>query len=173
MGNARATFLIDADGVVRHVIPKASPKTHDDEVLAALGDARRGLVLPEVLDHLRVGVLVAGGAEGEDLGALGAALQSAGQVGRHADGVPGAELDDLVVELDARAAGHDDVDLFLVGVAVAEGHAEARRRLEVAEAGVLELQSPAGEARLEVGRVAELGRLVLDLLEIDDRCSRT
>ena len=37
MGNARATFLIDGDGVIRHVIPKASPKTHDDEVLAALG----------------------------------------------------------------------------------------------------------------------------------------
>jgi thioredoxin-dependent peroxiredoxin len=37
MGNARATFLIDEEGVVRHVIPKASPKTHDDEVLAALG----------------------------------------------------------------------------------------------------------------------------------------
>jgi thioredoxin-dependent peroxiredoxin len=35
-GNARATFLIDEEGVVRHVIPKASPKTHDDEVLAAL-----------------------------------------------------------------------------------------------------------------------------------------
>jgi thioredoxin-dependent peroxiredoxin len=37
MGNARATFLIDEEGVIRHVIPKASPKTHDDEVLAALG----------------------------------------------------------------------------------------------------------------------------------------
>jgi peroxiredoxin Q/BCP len=36
LGNARATFLIDEQGVVRHVIPKASPKTHDDEVLAAL-----------------------------------------------------------------------------------------------------------------------------------------
>ena len=35
-GNQRATFVIDEDGVVRHVIPKASPKTHDDEVLAAL-----------------------------------------------------------------------------------------------------------------------------------------
>jgi len=35
-GAQRATFLIDDDGVVRHVIPKASPKTHDDEVLAAL-----------------------------------------------------------------------------------------------------------------------------------------
>jgi peroxiredoxin Q/BCP len=37
-GNQRATFIIDEDGVVRHVIPKASPKTHDDEVLAALGE---------------------------------------------------------------------------------------------------------------------------------------
>jgi peroxiredoxin Q/BCP len=36
MGAQRATFIIDGDGVVRHVIPKASPKTHDDEVLAAL-----------------------------------------------------------------------------------------------------------------------------------------
>ena len=35
-GAQRATFLIDEQGVVRHVIPKASPKTHDDEVLGAL-----------------------------------------------------------------------------------------------------------------------------------------
>jgi thioredoxin-dependent peroxiredoxin len=38
MGVSRSTFLIDADGVVRHVIPKASPKTHDDVVLKALGE---------------------------------------------------------------------------------------------------------------------------------------
>ena len=36
MGVQRATYVIDEDGIVRHVIPKASPKTHDDEVLAAL-----------------------------------------------------------------------------------------------------------------------------------------
>ena len=36
MGVMRSTFLIDEEGVVRHVIPKASPKTHDDEVLGAL-----------------------------------------------------------------------------------------------------------------------------------------
>ncbi|HEX2702285.1 MAG TPA: thioredoxin-dependent thiol peroxidase [Solirubrobacteraceae bacterium] len=35
-GMQRATFIIDAEGVVRHVIPKATPKTHDEEVLAAL-----------------------------------------------------------------------------------------------------------------------------------------
>jgi len=28
--------VIDGDGVVRHVIPKVSPKPHDDEVLAAV-----------------------------------------------------------------------------------------------------------------------------------------
>ena len=37
-GNLRATFVIDETGVVRHVIPKASPKTHDDVVLAALAE---------------------------------------------------------------------------------------------------------------------------------------
>ena len=36
-GVQRATFVLDEDGVVRHVIPKVSPKTHDDEVLAVLG----------------------------------------------------------------------------------------------------------------------------------------
>ncbi len=38
MGVARSTFVIDEEGTVRHVIPKASPKTHDDEVLGALGE---------------------------------------------------------------------------------------------------------------------------------------
>ena len=37
-GALRATFIVDADGVIAHVIPKASPKTHDDEVLAALAE---------------------------------------------------------------------------------------------------------------------------------------
>jgi thioredoxin-dependent peroxiredoxin len=39
MGVQRATFIIDPEGKVAHVIPKVSPKTHDDEVLAALRDA--------------------------------------------------------------------------------------------------------------------------------------
>jgi peroxiredoxin Q/BCP len=37
-GAQRATFIVDGDGTVSHVIPKASPKTHDDEVLAALAE---------------------------------------------------------------------------------------------------------------------------------------
>jgi peroxiredoxin Q/BCP len=35
-GAQRSTFIIDADGVVAHVIAKASPRTHDQDVLAAL-----------------------------------------------------------------------------------------------------------------------------------------
>ena len=35
-GAQRSTFVIGEDGVVAHVIEKASPKTHDEEVLAAL-----------------------------------------------------------------------------------------------------------------------------------------
>ncbi|HZO35269.1 MAG TPA: thioredoxin-dependent thiol peroxidase [Solirubrobacteraceae bacterium] len=35
-GVQRSTFILDEEGVVRHVIPSASPKTHDEEVLKAL-----------------------------------------------------------------------------------------------------------------------------------------
>jgi peroxiredoxin Q/BCP len=38
MGIQRSTFVIDADGKVANVFPKVSPKTHDDVVLAALGE---------------------------------------------------------------------------------------------------------------------------------------
>ena len=39
-GAQRATFIIDPDGKVAHVIPKVSPKTHDEEALAALAALR-------------------------------------------------------------------------------------------------------------------------------------
>ncbi|MFL5782617.1 MAG: thioredoxin-dependent thiol peroxidase [Thermoleophilaceae bacterium] len=38
MGVQRATFVIASDGTVAEVIPKVSPKTHDDVVLAALAE---------------------------------------------------------------------------------------------------------------------------------------
>lgn len=37
-GALRATFIIDGSGTVVHVIPKVSPKKHDELVLAALGE---------------------------------------------------------------------------------------------------------------------------------------
>ena len=39
MGVQRATFVIDPEGRVAHVVPKVSPKTHDDVVLEALAAA--------------------------------------------------------------------------------------------------------------------------------------
>jgi peroxiredoxin Q/BCP len=37
-GAQRSTFVIDAEGTVATVIPKVSPKTHDEVVLAALAE---------------------------------------------------------------------------------------------------------------------------------------
>jgi peroxiredoxin Q/BCP len=37
-GVQRATFVIDADGTVAGVIPKVSPKTHDEQVLKLLAE---------------------------------------------------------------------------------------------------------------------------------------
>jgi len=38
MGVHRATFIVDAEGKIAKVFPKVSPKTHDDQVLAALAE---------------------------------------------------------------------------------------------------------------------------------------
>jgi thioredoxin-dependent peroxiredoxin len=38
MGVQRATFVIGPDGKVKKIFPKVSPKTHDEQVLAALGE---------------------------------------------------------------------------------------------------------------------------------------
>ena len=38
MGMARATVVIDEEGRVTHAFPKVSPKTHDEQVLAALAE---------------------------------------------------------------------------------------------------------------------------------------
>jgi peroxiredoxin Q/BCP len=37
-GVQRATFIVGPDGRIARVFPRVSPKTHDDEVLAALAD---------------------------------------------------------------------------------------------------------------------------------------
>jgi peroxiredoxin Q/BCP len=38
MGTQRSTFVVDEEGIVRKVLKKAKPETHDEEVLAALAD---------------------------------------------------------------------------------------------------------------------------------------
>ncbi len=57
---------------------------------------------------------------------------------RHPHGLERAELDDLVLDAQARAAREDDVDLLLLLVAVAEGGPEVGREAEVADAGALQ-----------------------------------
>ena len=42
MGVQRATFVIDPEGSVRHVIPRVKPDTHDEKVLAALRELGAG-----------------------------------------------------------------------------------------------------------------------------------
>jgi len=37
-GALRSTFIIDGDGTIARVFPKVSPKTHDEVLLAALGE---------------------------------------------------------------------------------------------------------------------------------------
>ena len=37
-GTQRSTYVIDPEGVVRHVIARVTPKTHDDKILAVLGE---------------------------------------------------------------------------------------------------------------------------------------
>jgi peroxiredoxin Q/BCP len=43
-GALRSTFIVGSDGKVVHVIPKVSPKTHDEEVLKVLGDMSAGVI---------------------------------------------------------------------------------------------------------------------------------
>jgi peroxiredoxin Q/BCP len=39
-GVQRSMFIIDPEGTIAHVIERAPPKTHDDDVLAALADTQ-------------------------------------------------------------------------------------------------------------------------------------
>ena len=81
---------------------------------------------------------------------VGTALERADDRRRDAHDVPLLELVDLVVELDAAGAADDDVDLFLLAVAVAARRAEVRAVPEVADADVLRVDVRAGELGGEV-----------------------
>ena len=105
-------------------------------------------------------------AERQQLEAVGACLEGAGDFGRDAEGVERAQLHDLVVELRPAAAAQDHVDLLLQSVVVSEGRADAGGEALVGEADLLGLERAAREARLESRREAELDRRVLDLQQV-------
>src|SRR6266540_6088262 len=82
------------------------------------------------------------------------------------DGVPLAELDDFLLDLDPCGTANDDVDLLLPLVLVTERDAEAGRELHQAQAERLAAERPTGEASLELCRHPEVRCLVLDLPEV-------
>ena len=108
-------------------------------------------------------------AEREQLGAVGPGFEGAHGARRHTQGVPDPEPHDLVVELRAKAATQEHVELLLLLVPVPPWDAEARSQTLVADARAFECKRLAREAGLEIRCEPELGRLVLDLFHVDDR----
>ena len=127
----------------------------------AAGPPRRpsGVVAPPAREHLGVPVVVARGAEGDDLGPVGTALQAAPRGRRHPDGVERPQLHGVVLDAQPRRARERQVDLLLGLVAVAERRPEAGREAEVADPRALEAERPAREARLEPGERSNRGAM--------------
>src|SRR3954452_18139191 len=122
------------------------------------------------LDVLARSVAEIGRADDQDLEALRPGLVAPPRAGRDAHRVPPLELDDLVVELHPPAPADDHVHLLLRDVRVAVREAIAGRDALVAQAGVLELERPGGQAELQVRRAVEVGPDVLEVrLEVPER----
>ena len=120
---------------------------------ATLDRAPLASLRPEVLDHLHVGVLVARGAEGQDLGAVGPALHARVTVGRRrasASHVPSSTISSS--SFDARAAAprrRRPPPARCGGGRRARG--SRARAVKWLMPRVLEPQRPAREARLRCG----------------------
>ena len=94
---------------------------------------------------------------------------------RDADGRPGRDVDDLVVELALRAARHEEVDLFLNRVPVPAPVRVSLRRLPPAaeafegDGEVSEAETFPEESDLEVLRIhSDFSRLVRDVRDRND-----
>src|SRR5205807_10569581 len=92
----------------------------------------------------------------------GPGLEAAHDLGRDAQRVPLAQLDDLVIEPGAPRPADDHVGLLLDLVAVADAGAKAGRVAEVADPEVLGAEVLAADAPLDLVD----GRRVLELLEV-------
>src|SRR3954464_14424540 len=111
-----------------------------------------------------------GGANDDDLEALGPGLVASPRTGRDAHRVPLLELDDLVVELHPPAPAQDHVHLLLRLVRVAVRKAIVGRDTLVAHGGLLELERLGRRAELQVRRAVELGADVFQiLLDVPER----
>jgi hypothetical protein len=81
--------------------------------------ALRSSLDPAVIDRLAVGIVVR--AEGDELETFRARFEGPCHLGRHANGVQGADVEELLVELYPPVAGEDHIDLLGVPVAMYEG----------------------------------------------------
>src|ERR1044072_7138540 len=105
------------------------------------------------------------GAEGDELQAVAPALPGAHDGRRAVDDGPGADVDDLVLELEATRSGEDDVDLLAGAVAAAEADALTRGQAGVGHADALGSEVLAVEAGLARLGHAVLRRHVLGVVE--------
>src|SRR5215211_8258115 len=110
--------------------------------------------------------------EDDQLDPVRARFHAPGDLRWYPHRVPLLHVHDFVVQLQPPAAPHHDVQLLLLLVAVAERLAEVGRVTLVADSRLLEPEVPAREPRLDIRRVPELRRLVLDVHQVDDRVAR-
>src|SRR6188472_3381634 len=108
-------------------------------------------------------------ADDHEAETVGPGLQLARALRGEPQGVERAQLDQLVFDARAARALEHDEELLGPAVAVTERLAPARTQALEAEAGPRRAQRAAREARLAELAVAVLGRLVLDLAEVDVR----
>src|SRR6266545_16954 len=154
--SASSTAGVVRDGPSSKVSASVRPRPLPHEI-------RRGSVSPPARAHLRVARPRVRRAEQDDLCAVGPALEVAHRLLRDTHSVPRLQVEDLVVELQARAPVDDDVDLLLLVVRMSERNAKVRLEPEKADAGVLQLERHARRAVFHVRRHVELRRLILDI----------
>jgi hypothetical protein len=111
---------------------------------------------PAIAHDLAVAALWLGTADRDQLEAVGTGVEGADDLGGNAHDVPLAQLDRLVVELDATGAGNDDVGLLLDLVNVAVGGDDVGVEALVRDAELGRSEMLAGEADLALG--GETGR---------------
>src|SRR6188472_3904115 len=131
------------------------------------------LVGPPVAPALHVlarSIAEVGGADDDDLEAVGPGLVTSPGAGRDPHRVPFLELDDRVVELHPPAPAHDHVDLLLRLVGVAVRKPVTGRNALIAQAGSLEPERPGRHSELQIRRTVEVGPDVLEvMLEVAER----
>src|SRR4051794_2988525 len=116
------------------------------------------------LDVVARGLAEVRSADDEQLQAVRARLVAPPRPGRDPHDVPLSEQDDLVVQLHATAAAHDDIHLLLPPMRMAVREAITRRDALIAEPGVLELERLGREPELQLGISVEVGADILEVV---------